>query len=537
MLIIRFLSTSMMSLKLKNSKNFKFFFILFSLFFTIFLFTSDGHRYTFDEDLASQQGKRIATLSPDPSYIQGESRLFFEYPWLFPPEHNKRSICQNAILCSQATIIHSLTQAAFIFVNHHSNFLSTSNLWTIDDFDDFHYISWRNDIDPDLTFMEFFYGPFFSALSIVVFFLISKTYGYSIKTCLILVFLYGLSTIIWAYSQTSLNSVPVTFFLLSGFYFYRKFQKTNSHFNLILTGIFFGISFLTRNDMILIIIPFFIFLIISLSQKNTKLKIFFSYIIPVISAYVIHRIIGYVRIGVDLGHSTVITLPNTWATHATSGPYFQHLFGILFSPGAGLFIYAPILFSCFVGFFDFFKKNKFDCVLILSFVTIFIFWYSAGIYWHGFNGWGPRYLLPIVAFMILPIGASIEKRTNFSFKISIIFLGIVGSLINLVYLLQDVSWFVWGFFGSDERGLYSLARKADGGVFDLWINPIIIWTFEFSQIVQSTLWLLSKPQLDLFLLKIFGAELFIVSLVVTIAILFFMLVRSSKNYIDIEKEL
>ena len=64
---------------------------------------------------------------------------------------------------------------------------------------------------------------------------------------------------------------------------------------------------------------------------------------------------------------------------------------------------------------------------------------------------------------MIPIAASIEKRMHFSFKISVIFLGITGFLINLVYLLQDVSWFVWGFFGSDERGLYSLGRKADGG--------------------------------------------------------------------------
>ena len=100
-----------------------------------------------------------------------------------------------------------------------------------------------------------------------------------------------------------------------------------------------------------------------------------------------------------------------------------------------------------------------------------------------------------------------------------------------------VSWFVWGFFGSDERGLYSLARKADGNVHDLWINPVIIWTFEFSQIIQSTLWLISKPQLDLFLLKIFGVELFIASLVVIIPILFLILVKLSRNYVEPQKKL
>ena len=537
MLIIRFFSIPVMSLKIKNSSNLNFLLILFTIFFTIFLFTSDGHRYTFDEDVAAQQSKRLATLSPDPSYVQGESRMFFEYPWLFPPEQNQRPICQNAILCSQGSIIHSLTQTPFIFVNHYFHFVTADELWTIDDFDDFHYVSWRNSIDPDLTFMEFFYGPLFSAMSVCVFFLISKTYGFSIRTCLILTFLYGLSTIIWAYSQTSLNSIPVTFFLLSGFFYYRKFQQTNSHFHLILTGIFFGVAFLTRNDMILIIIPFFIFLLVTSFRKNTRFKIFFSLIIPLISSYAIYKIIEFVRVGAENLPITVTTLPNSWVAHANSGPYFLYLFGILFSPGAGLFIYAPILFTSFVGFFDFYKKNKSDCILIFSFVTIFVLWWSAGSYWHGFNGWGPRYLLPIVAFLILPLGASIEKRTHISFKLSVMFLGIVGFLINLVYLLQDVSWFIWGFFGSDERGLYSLARKADGNVHDLWINPVIIWTFEFSQIIQSTLWLISKPQLDLFLLKILGLELFIASLIVIIPISFFMLVKLSRNYVEPQKKL
>lgn len=534
MLIIQFSSTFMMTLKLKYH-NLKFSFVLFSLFFIIFLFTSDGHRFTFDEDVASQQSKRIASFSPDPSFVLGESRQFFEYPWLFPPEFNKRPICQNAILCSQATIIHSLTQVPFILINNQSSLLVSSDIWTTDDFDDFHYVAWRNNAEPNLTFMEIFYGPFFSALSVFVFFLISKTYNYSMRICLTLVFLYGLSTMLWAYSQTSLNAIPFTFFVLTGFLFYRKFKKTNSHFNFVLTGIFFGISFLTRNDMILIIIPFFIYLLITLFQKNEKLKTFFAFIIPITSSYVIHKIIEYVRVGVSENPSTVSTLPKNLANAAVSNPYHIHIFGILFSPGAGLFIYSPILFACIVGFFDFYKKNKPDCILFLSIVAFFILFFSAGNNWHGFNGWGPRYLLPIIPFLIFPIGASIEKRTNIFFKLSLVLLGIFGAIINLIYILQDVSWFVWGFFGSDERGLYSLARKADGSVHDLWVNPVIIWTFEYGQILQSLLWLISKPQLDLFLLKIFGPELFALIFVLLIGCLSYFLLKFSKIFVNLKK--
>ncbi len=291
--------------------------------------------------------------------------------------------------------------------------------------------------------------------------------------------------------------------------------------------------------MILIIAPFFIFLLITSFWKNIKLKTyftfvktFFAFVIPVTSSYVIQKIIEYARVGSVPTETKITALPSTWAAEATtsSTPYFLQLFGVIFSPGAGLFIYSPILFASFVGFFDFYKKNKLDSILFLSFVGIFVIFFASGSNWHGFNGWGSRYMLPIIPFLMIPIAASIEKRMHFSFKIPVIFLGITGFLINLVYLLQDVSYFVWGLFGSDERGLYSLARKAEGGVFDLWINPVIIWTFEFSQIVQSTMMLLAKPQLDLFLFKILGIELFLVCLVSTISILFYMLVKLSRNY-------
>ena len=525
--------------------NSKVFILIFLITFSIFVFTSDGHRYTFDEGIAQDQAIRIATMEPHPDYIQGESRIFFEYTWLYPPYQNERPICENAILCSQASVIHSTTEALFLTINENFHIITNETIEiTPYEFNDPAYAFWRNSINPSFTFMELLYGPFFSALSVAVLFLVSRTYTYSLKTSIIISFLFAFTTIIWAYSQTSLNSVLVAFFLLSGFFFYRKFQKTNSHFNLILTGIFFGVAFLTRNDMILIIAPFFIFLLITSFWKNIKLKTyftfvktFFAFVIPVTSSYVIQKIIEYARVGSVPTETKITALPSTWAAEATtsSTPYFLQLFGVIFSPGAGLFIYSPILFASFVGFFDFYKKNKLDCILFLSFIGILAIFFAAGSNWHGFNGWGSRYMLPVIPFLMIPIAASIEKRMHFSFKIPVIFLGITGFLINLVYLLQDVSYFVWGFFGSDDRGLYSLGRKADGGVFELWINPVIIWTFEFSQIAQSTMMLLAKPQLDLLLLRIFGIELFLASLVAIIIILFYMLVKVSRNYIIKQK--
>ena len=244
------------------------FLLLFLFSFTAFFLTSDGHRYTIDEDVTQQQSMWIATMTPDPRFVLGESRLLFQYPEYFP--NNSRPICDIGILCSQVPIGAALTQVPFILLNQNFDFIHDDTVeFTTEDFPDTHYVYWRNSLDSDYTFLELFYGPTFAALSVGLFFLISRTYSFSIKTSTMLSLLFGFSTYIWAYSQTSLNIVPVTFFILLGFYFFRKFLLSASPINLIFSGIALGFGFLVRNDAILYIIPLFGFLIFNLI-KNSK---------------------------------------------------------------------------------------------------------------------------------------------------------------------------------------------------------------------------------------------------------------------------
>jgi hypothetical protein len=498
-------------------------FLIFIVCFIIFVFSNDGHRYTFDEDLANQQSYRIATFENDPTYVQGESRVFFEYPWLFPPEKNHRPICENGILCSQASVFHSVTQVPFIFLNHVFNFISDDVIWDSDDFDDFHYLNWRNEINPDFIFLELFYGPLFTSLSVSVLFLICRSFGISLKNSVFIAFIYGFGTMAWAYSQTSLSSHTMTFFALFGFYFLKNWNTNNSPKYLILSGISFGLAFLTRPDAILFMVPIFFFILYLVKSRKQKIKSFLGFIIPTFSAYGIHHLIGIIRTGytTSLAANTV----NKLSINSTSNPVLMNIFGLLFSPGVGLFIFSPVLVTVFIGFFDFYKKNKFECILLIGFMSMFLYVFGSETNWHGLVGWGPRYLLPIIPFLLIPISFSLEKR-GITFKFLLIILGGLGFFINLVYLLQDVSWFVWGFFGSDSNGLYSLARRDDGTVFPLWLNPLVIWSFEYNQLTQSIMWMFNKLQIDLFLLKLLGIQTYVVAFLSLLTIPVYLLLKN-----------
>ena len=508
----------------KINTHLRYFLLIFIICFSVFVFTNDGHRYTFDEAITQDQSIRIATLEPHPDYVQGESRQFFEYTWLYPPSANWRPICENAILCSQGSVVHSITQVPFLILNHNFDII-TSDIKEIspEAFDDPSYALWRNSLSPDFTFMELFYGPLFTSLSVSTLFLVSRTFNFSIKTSLLLSFFYGFSTILWAYSQTSLNSVPSTFFILLGFLFFRKFQSTSLHYNLILSGIILGLAFLTRQDSILFIIPLFFYMLYELRNKNKKIQHFFSFVITLFSAYGISLLIQHVRVG-SSSAGAPLHYANAIASSSTINPVFLNMFGLFFSPGIGILIFAPILFTIFLSFPHFYKNHKSECILFIFTIGLFMFFYASSGTWHGLNAWGARYMLPIIPFLILPLGASIEKIKHVSFKISLVFLAILGAFFNLVYLVQDVSWFVWGIMGARQGGLYDI-----DGASNLWISPLVLWTFEFSQLTHSIIWVFTRLQHDIWLLHVLGAGLYALLFGIILTSSIFLLFRFLKN--------
>ena len=111
--------------------NKKLFLLILALSFTVFLFTSDGHRYTIDEDIAAEQTLVLVTQELNPLFVKGESYFQFQYPVMFP--HPSGPLCQNEFLCYSAYIGHTITQIPFIFINHNFNLITedTSSGWPI----------------------------------------------------------------------------------------------------------------------------------------------------------------------------------------------------------------------------------------------------------------------------------------------------------------------------------------------------------------------------------------------------------------------
>ena len=138
-------------------------------------------------------------------------------------------------------------------------------------------------------------------------------------------------------------------------------------------------------------------------------------------------------------------------------------------------------------------------------MAIFTIQFGGFGHWHGLVAWSARFLIPCVPFLLLPLGASIESRKNQKLMILIIniILGGFGFLINLAYISQDVNWFVWGQAGHD-LGLYSLGNIQS----ELYINDVVIWSFQYSQLTNTIIAFFTGFYADIFLLKLMGSGIF-----------------------------
>jgi hypothetical protein len=86
-------------------------------------------------------------------------------------------------------------------------------------------------------------------------------------------------------------------------------------------------------------------------------------------------------------------------------PHWEVIWGITFSPFRGLFVLSPLLLLAVPGFILWWRSGQYRIELwvnLVSVLAMFLFNSSSIMWWGGFAV-GPRYLLPMLPFMALPI--------------------------------------------------------------------------------------------------------------------------------------
>lgn len=94
-------------------------------------------------------------------------------------------------------------------------------------------------------------------------------------------------------------------------------------------------------------------------------------------------------------------------------PLGEGVYGLLLSPGKGLVWFAlPVLLAAW-GLRRFSRRFPCEALFILALGVCIVALFALYAFWHGDGSWGPRYLIPLLPFVLLPALPILEDATRF----------------------------------------------------------------------------------------------------------------------------
>ncbi|MBP7962466.1 MAG: phospholipid carrier-dependent glycosyltransferase [Caldilineaceae bacterium] len=90
-------------------------------------------------------------------------------------------------------------------------------------------------------------------------------------------------------------------------------------------------------------------------------------------------------------------------------PILQGLWGLLGSPYRGVFWHTPLFLASLFALIPFTRRHRAEGITIIALSAALIGLYSAWWMWWGGFAWGPRFLVPLGPFWVLPLAAVLER--------------------------------------------------------------------------------------------------------------------------------
>jgi hypothetical protein len=257
---------------------------------------------------------------------------------------------------------------------------------------------------------------------------------------------YALGTISFPYATMFYEHQLSSFFFFSAFYTLFKWNPAQAKKSgLFLSGFLASYAILSQYTLALLLGPlaFYVFYKIknspsfSLKHALVLTLYFFLGIIP--SALML---LGYNYACFDqffVSGYKYVWLPafqesGLKGIAGISIPSLRGLYFLVLSAYRGLFYFSPFLWFLLPGFYYFWRKRpvRAEFYLFLSWIVLLFLLYSAFYGWWGGWTYGPRYLIPILPFLVIPIVfVPVAYRRILTVLVSLsIIIQLIGSSLN-----------------------------------------------------------------------------------------------------------
>ena len=250
-------------------------------------------------------------------------------------------------------------------------------------------------------------NAFIGAAACLAFFLLAIRLGLSPGVGFWLTISFGVASFFIPYTKSFLSEPLQTLCLLLAVYGVFRFNQVEKPSLLIMAGSFCGLGMITKPAFIInVFILGIYFLAIWWSQKKdeNKWRQLFYFGLPVVVGLLVVLWYNFARYGgiFETGYGQEATMAGF------STPLYVGLYGLLLSSGKGFFWFTPVAILEFACLSKFSQQHRSEAILFVGLFVINVLFYAQFNSWAGDGSWGGRYMVPVIPFVLLPIGVLLQ---------------------------------------------------------------------------------------------------------------------------------
>jgi 4-amino-4-deoxy-L-arabinose transferase-like glycosyltransferase len=291
--------------------------------------------------------------------------------------------------------------------------------------------------DETAAFVTSMYCSIITALTAALLCALALRLGWSGRTALALALLFGLATPAWAYTSTFFSE-PTIGLCLVGAVTALLWDSMPTMKTTLTAGCWLGAATLTHlgDTIFYALIP--VAFILLYTEAAARLRLLIALCAPIGVALLCTAWYDLARYGSPLrtGYGIVGDHHDLHPPHTLQG-LWEGIYGPILSPGKGLLLYAPILILALLGWRRLGRQVRGGLLLVAGLCTVAVLVHANTlIIWLGGWAWGPRFVIPIIAIALLPLGVLLEAAIPWA-RVAAWLLGAAGMIIQLPGVLLD----------------------------------------------------------------------------------------------------
>lgn len=245
-------------------------------------------------------------------------------------------------------------------------------------------------------------NPLLTALTAVLLYLLVRQMGYAQHVSTGVALIYGLATLAWPYTRTFFREPLLGLLWTAALWAFNRWWETQRP--LALTACL-GLLLLAGTAKLtsLAVLPVYIVITwwrVPSEQRRVMAALFITLLI----------LGGLLLVAMFRVRNQPLTSIMGAILNYQLGPALQRVYGLLISPGKGLFLYSPVLLASLMGFWRFRQRRPVEAFIAGGTLLALLGLYSSLIDWYGGVAWGPRFLVPALPLLVLPLAEVLASR-------------------------------------------------------------------------------------------------------------------------------